>query len=96
MNGKQMRYFSFLMGFLTLIVIPACTGGTAPVSVTTSGLEAWIDQPSQPDGTVLPMEPFTLKAHARNQANGGVSQIVFLVNSVPPSTFIPFIFNLSK
>ena len=64
-------------------LVSACAPGSgAPASSSSSGLIAWLDQPSQPDGTVLPMAPFTLKAHARGGSSGGVSQIVFLVNSI--------------
>ena len=39
-----------------------------------------------PNDTTLPLAPYTLKAHARNTATGGVTQIAFLVNSVSVGT----------
>ncbi len=43
--------------------------------------QVWLDQPVT--GSLLPLAAFTLKAHARPGASGGVTRIEFLVNDVP-------------
>lgn len=72
---------------LTLIFImlaSACSldevGNSGSVAIQSGGARAWLDQPAS-DAT-LPMEPFKLKAHAALEG-GGVSQIIFMANSVP-------------
>ena len=43
-----------------------------------SGVRVWLDQPLS--GASLPAEPTRLKAHARNEAGGGITSIAFVVN----------------
>jgi len=62
-----------------LLVLQACTGQLPAIS-STGGLRAWLDQPV--DGDTIPLAAFSLKAHARNEASGGVNRIDFLVNGV--------------
>jgi hypothetical protein len=44
------------------------------------GAAVWLDQPTT--ASLLPLAPFTLKAHARPGTAGGVTRIEFLVNDV--------------
>ena len=62
---------------LIAVLLTACAGGE---STSSSGVQAWIDQPVW--GTVLPVGMFTLKAHARHTSGSGVTKIEFLVNGV--------------
>jgi hypothetical protein len=47
---------------------------------STGGAAVWLDQPTT--ASLLPLAPFTLKAHARPGTAGGVTRIQFLVNDV--------------
>ena len=75
-----------LRSTLTLLVFTLALAGCGlprgtPVAVS-SGLRVWLDQP--PDGSVLPLAVFTLRAHARDAGGSGVETITFLVSSGGP------------
>jgi len=63
-----------------VLILASCS---LPVAGTSSGApQAWLDQPTA--ASLLPLAPFTLKAHARPAGtDGGVTKIEFLVNDVP-------------
>lgn len=72
----------------TMIIVPlvlalglsACQGAPVGAISSSGGLRAWVDQPF--DDVVLPLAPFTLKAHGSSEG-GGITQITFLANGVP-------------
>jgi hypothetical protein len=65
---------------LALLLTAGCTPETGAALASSGSLRAWLDQP--PTGATLPLAPYTLKAHAR-QDGGGVIEIDFFVNEVP-------------
>ena len=75
--------FTHLVMLLVLgivgLFLGGCTGQAPVTPQSSAAVNVWLDQPAQTEGIVLPLAAYTLKAHA----NGGVSQITFLVNSVP-------------
>jgi hypothetical protein len=85
---KSIRPSNTVSAFFVLcaFLLAACnapgTGGNLIASG--SGVRVWLDQP--PTGVGLPVGAFTLKAHARDTAGGGVQKIVFLVNTIPLGT----------
>jgi len=83
-RNRTIRIYLWALGCLATLILSACSGGGGVSVAFTSGLHAWVDQP--PHDTTLPLAPYTLKAHARNTASGGVTQIAFLVNSVSVGT----------
>jgi hypothetical protein len=83
-KDRTFKIHLWVLGCLATLILSACTGGSGVPVAFSSGLRAWVDQP--PHDTTLPLAPYTLKAHARNTASGGVTQIAFLVNSVAVGT----------
>ncbi len=88
-NRKSMKHMKPTAVIVSLMLIfvmlaSACTldqvGNKVPAAAQAGGVRAWLDQPGS-DAT-LPLAPFKLKAHAALEG-GGVSQIVFLANSIP-------------
>jgi hypothetical protein len=78
MKTLSLRMISRVLTLLAVFVllITSCTLGDT--AATSSGsLRAWIDQPA--DGYTLPLAPYTIVAHAR-QDGGGVKEIQFMVN----------------
>jgi hypothetical protein len=73
------KLFIYLVTILGVILLPACTA-TIPAVSSSGGVRVWLDQPV--DGDVITLAPVSLKAHARNEASGGVNRIDFLVNSI--------------
>ncbi|MBI5946424.1 MAG: hypothetical protein HY864_18840 [Chloroflexi bacterium] len=65
------------LSILVIFLLSACAPG---MSVSTSNLQAWVDQPVA--GSILPMGAFPFKAHARHISGSGVTKIEFLVNGV--------------
>ncbi len=72
------RILSLLCAFS--LTLAGCALPAGPTGAS-GDLSAWLDQPV--NGAVLPLAPFTLKAHARHASGAGVTKVVFLVNSVP-------------
>lgn len=66
---------------LMAALLTACAAGA---ETSSSGVQAWLDQPIS--GTVLPLGAFTLKAHARHTSGSGVNKIEFLVNGISIGT----------
>ncbi|MBK9924837.1 MAG: lipoprotein [Anaerolineales bacterium] len=62
---------------LIAALLTACSAGA---ETSSSGVQAWLDQPV--NGTVLPLGAFTLKAHARHTSGSGVNKVEFLVNGI--------------
>ena len=75
-KGSAMKRIIFL--FLIATLLTACAPAASEGS--SSGVQAWVDQPVT--GAVLPVGTFTLKAHARHASGSGVNKIEFLVNGV--------------
>lgn len=63
---------------LLALLLSACSVPGA--SLPSSGAQAWLDQPV--NGSILPLGPFLLKAHARHVEGRGITRIEFLVNGV--------------
>lgn len=82
---RQIKHvFLWIITSILMSSLTACGGaggGSANVS-SSGGIMTWLDQPPRPQGIVLPLAPYKLKAHARNETGGGVNQITFLVNSI--------------
>ena len=77
----KMHSFTFggrghTLWMLLALIMASCTLGDATV-VSSGSLRALIDQPA--DGYTLPLAPYTIVAHAR-QDGGGVTAINFMVN----------------
>src|SRR5258706_8426341 len=62
------------------LLFSACAPAAGVPIASSSGLSVWLDQ--APDGSILPLAPFTLKAHARDASGGGVIEIDFKVNDI--------------
>jgi hypothetical protein len=69
-----------LLSGLVLLALAGC-GTETNTADASGGLQAWLDQP--PTGSSIPLAPFMLKAHASDIGGSGVSQISFLVNTIP-------------
>ena len=78
------KLFIYLVTILGIISLPACTA-TIPAVSSSGGVRVWLDQPV--DGDVITLAALTLKAHARNEASGGVTRVDFLVNSILVGSF---------
>ncbi|MEW6286293.1 MAG: hypothetical protein AB1509_08690 [Chloroflexota bacterium] len=72
-----MKKLSFLFVMLA-ILLSACSAPGS--SLSSSGAQAWLDQPV--NGSILPLGVFPLKAHARHVDGSGITRIEFLVNGV--------------
>ena len=79
-NSRYFWWIILLSGVVIMFALVGCDTDSDTADAS-GGLQAWLDQP--PTGSSIPLASFTLKAHARDIGGSGVSQINFLVNTVP-------------
>lgn len=66
-------FWGLMVGLLFLL---GCRPEAAPIA--NNDLMVWLDQPI--DGAFLPLQPLTLKAHARDVSGGGITAIAFVAS----------------
>jgi hypothetical protein len=74
---KRIYKYLIMSALLGALLLAGCE----PTSIATSsgGVHVWVDQPVT--SALLPVAPFTLRAHA-TRAGGGIVKMAFLVNSL--------------